>query len=324
MVERDDFVGVILAGGRGSRMFPFSEHFPKPLLPICNKPLVVHQIEIMQALGIVEIFILIGYKGFHLTMALGDGSRFGVRIVYVEQTEVLGIAHAVGRMESYIDRPFLLFLGDVFLIPNDLQSMLALYRAQGEGAILGVKDEQDPIAMRKNYAVILAESGLVQRVIEKPRYATNRLKGVGLYLFDPGVFDAIRRTQRTAMRDEYEITDTIQVMIDQGLPVRVAQCVKKDVNITSPVDLLNCNLIEVEAMPEQRLIGKNTQIHPRAELDTCVIGANVHIRHPITVRNTVVFDNTLVDAETGFDGFVLTPKAVVNCRYDHEGVRAVC
>ncbi len=324
MLARGEFVGVILAGGRGSRMFPFSESFSKPLLPVCNKPLLAHQLEIMRALGIVEVFILIGYKGFQIATALGDGSAFGVRITYVEQTEVLGIAHAIGRMERYIDRPFLLFLGDIFFIPDDLQNMLALYHAQGQGAILGVKEEPDPAAIRKNFAVILGESGLVQQVIEKPRRPPNRLKGVGLYLFDQDVFDAIRRTPRSAMRDEYEITDTIQVMIDRGMPVRVARCVKKDVNITSPVDLLECNLIEVKALPQQRLIGRNTSIHPQAEIDTCVIGSNVQISRPITLRNTVIFDNTLVDAKTGFDGFVLTPEAVVNCRYEHDGVTAAC
>jgi len=324
MLARGEFVGVILAGGRGSRMFPFSENFPKPLLPVCNKPLIAHQLEIMRALGIVEIFILIGYKGYQITTALGDGSAFGVRITYVEQTEVLGIAHAIGRMERYIDRPFLLFLGDIFLIPDDLQSMLVLYHAQGQGAILGVKEEADPAAIRKNFAVILDESGLVQQVIEKPRRPPNRLKGVGLYIFDPDVFDAIRRTPRSAMRDEYEITDTIQVMIDRGMPVRAAPCVKNDVNITSPVDLLECNLIEVKAFPRQRLIGNNTTIHSHAEIETCVIGANVQICHPIRLRNSVIFDNTLVDAKTGFDGFVLTPEAVVNCRYEQEGVGAVC
>ena len=78
-------------------------------------------------------------------------------------------------------------------------------RPQGEGAVLAVKDEPDPAAIRKNFAVIQDERQRVTRVIEKPRASPNRLKGVGLYLFDLTVFDAIRRTPRTAMRDEYEI-----------------------------------------------------------------------------------------------------------------------
>jgi dTDP-glucose pyrophosphorylase len=318
-----DLSGVILAGGRGLRMFPFTEHLPKPLLPICNKPLIVHQLEIMKVLGITDVFIVIGHKGFQISMALGDGSRFGLRIRYIEQTEILGIAHAVGRTEGYVDRPFLLFLGDIFFVPGDLREMLSIFRAQGGGAVLATKDEPDPAAIRKNYAVILGEGNCVTRVIEKPRHTTNRLKGVGLYLFDLSVFDAIRRTPRTAMRDEYEITETIQVMIDEGLPVRVANAVVNDINITGPMDLLACNLVEVRAFPEGRLIGANTQIHERAQIVNSVIGANVRISHPITLRETVVFENTHVDATTGFDGFLLMPDAAFNCRYAYDSVRAI-
>jgi dTDP-glucose pyrophosphorylase len=322
MAQGNEFVGVILAGGRGSRMFPFSEHYPKPLLPVCNKPLVVHQIEMMRGLGISEIFVLLGHRGFQLSTVLGDGSRFGVRIRYVEQTETLGIAHAVGRMEGHVNRPFLLFLGDIYFVPRDLNQMLSMFRAQGDGAILAVKEETDPAAIRKNYAVLLDDSGLVKRVIEKPRHITNRLKGVGLYLFGLTVFDAIRRTPRTAMRDEYEITDTIQVMIDDGLPVRTADSIITDVNITSPIDLHSCNLAQVKAMPRGQLIGSNTEIHPGARIEQCVIGSNVKISNPIVLRQSVVFDDTLVDAKSGFDSFILTPDAAVNCAYDRDGVRS--
>src|SRR5262245_18649668 len=249
MGENSEIVGVILAGGRGTRMFPFSDHYPKPLLPICNKPLVVYQIEMMKELGVRDVFILVGHKGFQLSMMLGDGSCFGVRINYVEQTEILGIAHAVGRLEPHINHPFLMFLGDIFFVPRDLSQMVTMFREQGQGAVLAVKEEPDPAAIRKNYSVVQDASGRVRRVIERPRHTTNRLKGVGLYLFDLSVFDAVRRTPRTAMRDEYEITDTIQVMIDDGLTVRVANSVLDDVNITSPADLLDCNLLEAARRP---------------------------------------------------------------------------
>jgi dTDP-glucose pyrophosphorylase len=323
MNDNRDLVGVILAGGRGSRMFPFTEHLPKPLLPVCNKPLIVHQLEMMKLLGIVDVFIVVGHKAFQISMVLGDGSRFGLRIRYIEQTEILGIAHAVGRIEGFVDRPFLLFLGDIFFVPGDLQQMLSIFRAQGCGAVLATREELDPAVIRKNYAVILGEGNCVTRVIEKPRHTTNRLKGVGLYLFDLSVFDAIRRTPRTAMRDEYEITETIQVMIDDGLPVRVANAVLNDINITGPTDLLTCNLMELRAFPEGRLIGANTQIHEGARIVNSVIGDNVRISHPITLRETVVFENTHVDAATGFDGFLLMPDAAFNCRYAHDGVRAI-
>lgn len=322
MTDADEFVGVILAGGRGTRMFPFSEGYPKPLLPVCNKPLIVHQIELLRSLGITSIYVLIGHKGFQISMALGDGSAFGVRIRYVEQEATLGIAHAVGRMETHVDRPFLLFLGDIFFVPGDLQQMLRVFREQGSGgAVLAVKDEPDADAIRKNYTVSISEHGFVKRVVEKPRYTTSRLKGVGLYLFDLSVFDAIRRTPRTAMRDEYEITDSIQVMIDDGVPVRVSESIVDDINVTTPVDLLRCNLLAAEALTQQELIGANSTVHADAQLERCIIGSNAVIKNPISIRNSVVFDDTLVETTEGFDGFVLTPDAVVNCNYRTDGVR---
>lgn len=314
------YVGVILAGGRGTRMFPISDRYPKPLLPVGNRPLLVHQLELMRELGIRDVSILVGHKGFEIPLALGDGSRYGLRIQYVEQTEPLGIAHAVGRMEPHVDRPFLLFLGDIYFVPSDLALMLRTFDEQGAGAVLAVKDEPDPAAIRKNYAVVQDERGRVVRVIEKPRASPNRLKGVGLYLFDLTVFDAVRRTPRTAMRDEYEITDTIQVMIDFGLPVRATQSVLNDVNVTVPVDLLECNLLELRHTPGAVLIGQNSQVHPQARLERCVLGSNVSVRHPICLRDTVVFDNTVIEAKRDFERFILMPDAVLDCGYGRAGV----
>ncbi len=320
MNKGSEFAGVILAGGRGTRMFPISDRYPKPLLPVGNKPLLVHQLELMRQIGIEDVFILIGHKGFEIPLAIGDGSSFGLRIHYVEQTHIAGIAHAVGHLEPYVDRPFLLFLGDIYFVPNDLGQMLTLFEEQQGGAVLAVKDEVDPAAIRKNYAVIQDARGHVTRVIEKPRASPNRLKGVGLYLFDLTVFDAIRRTPRTAMRDEYEITDTIQIMIDLGHTVRTATSVLDDVNVTMPVDLLHCNLLELQKMPTDVLIGEGCQVHPGARLERCVLGHNVVIRHPILMRDTVVFDHTVVEAESDFERFILMPDAVLDCGYNRAGV----
>ena len=310
-----EYTGAILAAGRGARMAPFSENLPKPILPICNKPLIEHQIEIMKSIGIRDIVILVGHKGFEIAKVLGDGDKLGVSIRYVEQTQMLGIAHAVGRLEPYIDRPFLLFLGDIFFVPGDLQQLFVLFEEQERGAVLVAKEENDPEAIRRNFSVSLSPDGLVTRVVEKPRYASNRLKGVGLYLFDLTIFDAIRRTPRTAMRDEYEITNSIQVMIEDGHPVRVANSIIDDINLTTPADLLRCNLMQAQVTPREQLIGPNSQLHPQARIENSIIGAEVTVQHPIEIRNSVIFDNTCVDSPAGFTHFILTPDCVVDCQY---------
>jgi dTDP-glucose pyrophosphorylase len=147
------------------------------------------------------------------------------------------------------------------------------------------------------------------------------MKGVGLYLFDLTVFDAIRRTPRTAMRDEYEITDTIQVMIDFGLTVRTAQSVSSDVNLTMPIDLLECNLLELRKIAGEVLVAPGAVIHPQARLERCVVGANSQVLHPIRLRETVVFPDTVVQATSDFERFLLLPDAVLDCGYDQTAVR---
>lgn len=315
-MARREYTGVILAAGRGSRMAPFSERYPKPILPICNKPLIQYQIEFMKGLGIKDIVILVGHKGFEISKVLGDGSHLDVAIRYVEQTHMLGIAHAVGRLEAHIHQPFLLFLGDIFFVPGDLGQMLTLFEEQGGGAVLAAKQEVDPEAVRRNFSITLSPEGLVTRVIEKPRYTSNLLKGVGLYLFDLTVFDAIRRTPRTAMRDEYEITDAIQVMIDDGYTVRVAQAIHEDLNLTMPADLLACNLQQARVTPPECLVGPGSQLHPQARIEHSVIGAHVTVDHPIHIAHSVIFDHTHVQSTRGFERCILTPDGIVDCQYD--------
>ncbi len=312
----DSFVGVVLAAGHGTRMLPFSEMLPKPLLPVANETLIEKHIKCMKSLGITEILILIGHKGYEIARVLGDGSRLGVKIRYVEQTERLGIAHAVGTLEPYIDKPFLLILGDIFFRASDLGRMFRIFSEQHGGAVLAAKVEDDPLAIQKNFSITLSDDGFVTRVIEKPRYTTNKLKGVGVYLFDMTVFDAIRQTPRTAMRDEYEITHTIQVMIDNGSPVRVADAILHDVNITSPADLLRCNLGELGRLSASSLVGADASIHKGVQLVDSVVGSNVAITEPIAMKRCLVLDETRIESPSGFDGFILTPQFKIDCRHE--------
>src|SRR5215470_10849703 len=109
---------------------------------------------------------------------------------------MLGIGHAVGLLEPHISDPFLLLLGDIYLVADDFQKMFDTFESHNCGGVLATKEEQDPEAIRRNFTVIQNAEGRVTRVLEKPRHATNRLKGVGMYLFEPVVFDSIRRTPR--------------------------------------------------------------------------------------------------------------------------------
>lgn len=307
-------IAAILAAGKGTRMLPFSTHYPKPLLPICNKSLIQHQIEMVRDIGITEFLVVIGHLGYEIAQAMGDGSRFDVRIRYVEQTEMLGIANALGQLEPHVSSPILLLLGDIFFVPADLERMIHSFQQREAKAVLAVKKEESPEAIRRNFTVLVDEQGLVRRVVEKPRHPATNIKGCGLYLFDLNVFDAIRRTPRTAMRDEYEITDTIQIMIDDGLPVVPESVIRWDLNLTAPDDVLRCNLFQLERLGLGSVVADGARVHERAELDRAVVGAGASIRHPIRVTNSLIFPGTHVTAEHDVDGFIITPEHQIDCR----------
>lgn len=312
-------MGAILAAGRGSRMVPFGESIPKAIMPIGNRPLIEYQIEQMRGLGITEIAILVGHKGFEISKTLGDGERLGVRLIYVEQTVTAGIAHALGRLESVLPRPFVLMLGDIFFEPRNLADLVTEYEEHGCNAVLAAKYEHDIAAIRKNFAILQDESGRVRRVIEKPRHPQNNLKGVGLYMFDPVVFDSIRRTPRTAMRDEYELTEAIQVMINDEWHVRVSDCIANDINLTVPSDVLKCNLYVAANRGTTNIIDQTAQLHPDAVVDRVVMGRRAVIQKPITIRRSVILDNAIVDSTEDLDGFIVSPSQMVDCRPEIAG-----
>jgi NDP-sugar pyrophosphorylase family protein len=318
MKQKQEFVGVILAAGRGTRMFPFTSRWPKPILPIMGKPLLQHQIEMMKSVGIEHVFVVIGYLGYEVVRTLGNGSQFGVNIEYVEQNETLGIAHAVGRLESKLQTPFLLCLGDIFFITMKLGSMLENFGRSGTKAVLASRLEERPEMIRRNFAIITGKNNVVQRVIEKPRYIQNKLKGCGIYLFGLEIFDAIRRTPRTAMRDEYEITESIQIMINDGHRVVHSQIIEEDLNLTVPEDLLLMNMAELKLRGNTNYFAENQSFKKSDGLSFCVVGKNVQLGRSIALKNCVVFDDSVIPKGTRLTNAIVTPDGVIQCNPDKE------
>jgi len=228
LIRQEPMVGVILSAGKGSRMGQLPTRLPKSVLPILDEPVIYHQLRIMAELGIRKVFVLVGYFGFQVVREIERLPNLGIEIEYVDQKETLGIAHCVGCLESYVDGPFMLFLGDIYFQAPRIGEMIEIFHNTRSEALLGAIEEADEEAIRRNFCIISDQNGHVTRVIEKPRHSKSRLKGVGVYLFTPVIFDAIRRTPRTAMRDEYEITDSIQIMIDDGYDVRACTCIEAD------------------------------------------------------------------------------------------------
>ncbi len=302
-----EILGVILAAGKGSRMYPFNERLPKPLLPILNRPLLSIQIDHMARIGIRKVIIVIGYYGFEIVREIGDGKEWGIEIEYVDQEETLGIAHALGYLESRIDKPFLLFLGDIFFHTQDMSKMVKPVLEGRANAVLGATHEADLSAVRRNFAIIQGPRGRVERVIEKPRYARTTIKGCGLYVFDLNIFDAVRRTPRTAGRDEYEITDSIQLMIDDGFQLEVMDDIKDDINLTYPEDLLLANQLELDHRGIPRWIGKEFNGPPEDQIKRSVVGDRVRVPPSIHIQDTIIFSGVELDDSRNLNRMIVTP-----------------
>lgn len=317
MSERSELMGVILAAGKGTRMQPFSKNYPKPILPVLGKPLLAHQIESMAALGIRDIVVVIGHLGHEVVRTLGDGSQYGVRIEFVEQEKTLGIAHAVSRLEPYVDRPFFLFLGDIFFEFDPsagLESMVERLHSDRETAgVLACRKEPDREAIKRNFTVQSDAGGQVVRVIEKPQHPQTDVKGCGIYLFHNAFFDAVRRTPRTALRDEYEITDSIQIFIDDGYRVEAAEVVQRDLNLSYAKDLLDLNLYALDRTGETNYLGKDASIHEGASVEHCVLMDGARIESPIKLRDCLVFQGVTVTGVEDLDHVILTKEIQIGC-----------
>ncbi len=310
-MKSGQYQGVILAAGHGSRMGPFGDSVPKPIAPVCNRPLLAYQLDHLRSIGIDDVIIVIGHLGHRIIETLGDGREYGVRIRYVEQQKRLGLAHAVGQLEPHIQKPFVLMLGDIFFEMDNLVSLVAMFEGADTAAVLAVKDEPDPAAIRKNFSVIPGDGGVVKRVIEKPRMVPNRIKGCGIYLFDDRIFEAVRRTPRTAMRDEYELTDSIQILIDYDYPVRMAPVVEWDMNVTFIGDLIECCAHVLRKQGRTSLTGKGCTVASGAELVDTVLGDGAMVKHAIRMERCVVLPGTAVTTNEPLRNAVITPDGVL-------------
>lgn len=230
--------GLVLSGGKGTRLRPLTHTRAKQLIPIAGKPNLFYAVEDLVRSGITDIGVVISPEtGEEVKSALGDGRRFGARFTYILQEAPLGIAHAVRTARPFLQNdPFVLYLGDN-LLSGGIEHLVEEYRANRPEAIVLLTPVEDPRAFG---VAVLDERGQVMRLVEKPQDPPSNLALVGVYLFGPRVHAVIENLKPSA-RGEYEITEAIQGLLDQGMPVVAHQVRGYWKDTGKPEDLLDGN-----------------------------------------------------------------------------------
>jgi glucose-1-phosphate thymidylyltransferase len=213
--EREEEIGalkgVILAAGKGTRLYPVTYNIPKPLLPLANRPTIFYAFDRLKEMGVTEICIVVGEMGEQIKAFLGDGSDQGVQLSYVRQTEPQGLAHAVGFAKDFVaGEDFVLYLGDA-IYGSGFTDYKNRFEESGCANLNIVKPVEDP----SRFGVANVDGERIVKLVEKPKEPESNLAMAGLYFFGPELWDVLPDLQPSA-RGEYEITDAIQMLIDRG------------------------------------------------------------------------------------------------------------
>jgi glucose-1-phosphate thymidylyltransferase len=277
----DQLKGLILSGGKGTRLRPITYTSAKQLVPVANKPVLFYGIEAMAAAGIREVGIIIAPEtGGEIRKAAGDGERFGVRITYIEQDAPLGLAHAVLTAEPFLGiDPFVMYLGDN-LLQGGIDDLVTAFRANAPEALILLTPVPDP----QNYGVAeLDGDGRVARLVEKPPEPASDLALVGVYMFTARIHEAARAIKPSG-RGELEITDAIQWLVDAAAPVEshIVRGWWKDTGRLD--DMLEANRLILERV-ERRVEGELTdsQIDGRVIVEPGAILERSTVRGPAIV-----------------------------------------
>ena len=279
---------VVLAAGKGSRLYPVTKVIPKPLLPLANRPTLAYAFERMREAGITDVGIVVGDNEPIMRESLGDGSDFGVRVTLIRQPDPQGLAHAVGFAREFVgDDDFCLYLGDA-IYSDSLVPFRKRFEDSGCDNLNLVKPVPDP----ERFGVAETEPGpdgeRIVRLVEKPKAPKSNLAMAGVYFFGPAIWAALEGLQPSA-RGEYEITDAIQRLIDSGGHVLagVYEGVWFD---TGTLD----SFLATNAF----LLGEGrSKVHPSAVVSG-EIGANVAIGADARVRATCIEDAVILPGAT--------------------------
>lgn len=284
---------LVLAGGSGTRLRPFSHSMPKQLIPVANRPVLEYVLGNVAAIGVTEVGVVVGDRVDQIVDAIGDGTRFGVRVTYLRQERPLGLAHAVRLARGYLgDADFVMYLGDS-MMPDGVSAPAEHFRRTRPAAQLVVHAVPDP--SRFGVAELDAH-GAVRRVVEKPERPASDLALTGVYFFTAAIHEAVSAIP-VGRRGEWEITDAIQWLVEHGAEVRACEHPGYWKDIGRVEDVLECDRYMLDRLRPE-VAG---EVDGYSEIGSGVVveaGAQV-VRSRVTGPAIVGAGTSIVDSHVG-------------------------
>ncbi|MDC0243417.1 sugar phosphate nucleotidyltransferase [Marine Group III euryarchaeote] len=297
---------LILAAGKGTRMWPLTEDTPKPLLPLCGNTIIEQQIIVLEKVGVKKINILIGHRMKEISDLLGNGKKYGVKINYIVQSEQKGTGHAVSLAEDHIKETFFCLNGDTIIDEKNLE-LLSIEENQMAMMVTTVDDGE-------KFGVVKSNNGILETIIEKGVSGKSSINA-GIYLFNDNIFKSLK-TIKKSIRGELELTDALVL---NEIHTIEYQGFWKDIG--SPWDLLTANEVFIDRIENKSYgeIEDNVQIKGKIYLgensviksgtyiegpvwigENCVIGPNAYLR-----KGTVLCGNNKVGAASEVKNSIL-------------------
>lgn len=291
--------GLVLSGGKGTRLRPITYTSAKQLLPIANKPVLFYCLEQLAQAGVTDVGIVVGETKAEIREAVGDGVRFGIQATYIEQDTPAGLAHAVKISQPYLaDEPFVMVLGDN-LLRDGVASIVEEFRTSPTNCQILLTKVRNP----NQFGVAVLSDGKVTRLVEKPKEFISDLALVGVYLFDSNVFKAVNAV-KPSFRGELEITDAIQWLVTNGYTVRPHLVTGWWKDTGKLEDILEANRMVLDGI-EERLHGRideRSRVEFKVALDEDVVVENSVVRGPAVVGPGTRIVNSYVGPFTSIAG----------------------
>ena len=331
--------GIILHGGHGTRLRPLTHTGPKQLLPIANKPMSEYCVDAIRECGISDIAIIIGGIGSNKVKEYyGDGSKFNVNISYIEQDEPKGIAHAINLCKNFVgNEKFLVFLGDN-IIQKPISDISKKFESSNDDALVLLCEVSNP----ERFGIADVKENKIIKIMEKPKHPPTNLAVTGIYFLTTKIFEIFSRL-KPSWRNELEITDALQMMLEEHNIVNFEMITDYWKDTGTPDDIIHANGEVLKNMKPylsgkkengseisgNAMIGTNSIISRNSKIlgpciigKNCIIGENCKIGPNVSIgdnskltncniQNSIIMENCIIDSNMKIRNSILASNSSI-------------